>query len=313
MRNQVNLVQLFHEKFNAPVANSPMSDIPQDRKDLRFNLMKEENEEYQEAVKANDLIGIADALGDMMYILCGTIVEHGLQNKIEEVFNEIHLSNMSKLGEDGKPIYREDGKVMKGPNYFKPNIAKILENKKALHKPSNKKLISIAALSANEVIAKDGKIPWYLPEDLQHFKDVTNGSFIIMGRKTFQSLPFILPNRVSVVITRSETHETLGVDPALRHQVIIVNSLQEAIDNCPENCTSYVIGGGEVYREAMDIVDELDLTIVDTIVTGENLTYFPPAMLSMGQFKVVSKLDSFYNSSPTSKELNFSFIRLVRK
>ena len=63
----------------------------------------------------------------MLYILCGTIIEHGMQHKIEEVFNEIQHSNMSKLGLDGEPIYREDGKVLKGPNYFKPNIAKILE------------------------------------------------------------------------------------------------------------------------------------------------------------------------------------------
>jgi len=72
------------------------------------------------------LIEVADALGDMLYILCGTIIEHGMQNKIEEVFDEIQKSNMSKLGSDGNPIYREDGKVLKGPNYFKPNILKIL-------------------------------------------------------------------------------------------------------------------------------------------------------------------------------------------
>ena len=64
----------------------------------------------------------------MLYILCGTIIEHGLQYKIEEVFEEIQRSNMSKLGEDGEPIYREDGKVLKGPNYFKPNIQSILES-----------------------------------------------------------------------------------------------------------------------------------------------------------------------------------------
>jgi predicted HAD superfamily Cof-like phosphohydrolase len=63
----------------------------------------------------------------MLYILCGTIIEHGMQDKIEDVFNEIHRSNMSKLGEDGNPIYREDGKVLKGVNYFKPHIKKILE------------------------------------------------------------------------------------------------------------------------------------------------------------------------------------------
>jgi predicted HAD superfamily Cof-like phosphohydrolase len=63
----------------------------------------------------------------MLYILCGTIIEHGMQYKIEEVFDEIQRSNMSKLGENGEPIYREDGKVLKGPNYFKPNIESILK------------------------------------------------------------------------------------------------------------------------------------------------------------------------------------------
>jgi predicted HAD superfamily Cof-like phosphohydrolase len=90
--------------------------------------MQEENSEYLEAAKNKDLIEVADALGDMLYILCGTIIEHGMQHKIESVFNEIQRSNMSKLGADGNPIYRADGKVMKGPNYFKPNIKAILES-----------------------------------------------------------------------------------------------------------------------------------------------------------------------------------------
>jgi predicted HAD superfamily Cof-like phosphohydrolase len=88
--------------------------------------MDEENKEYLEAIKNNDMIEVADALGDMLYILCGTIITHGMQDVIDEVFEEIQRSNMSKLGSDGKPIYREDGKVLKGPNYFKPYIAKIL-------------------------------------------------------------------------------------------------------------------------------------------------------------------------------------------
>jgi predicted HAD superfamily Cof-like phosphohydrolase len=88
--------------------------------------MAEENQEYLEAANNNDLVEVADALGDMLYILCGTIIEHGMQNKIEEVFDEIQRSNMSKLDNDGNPIYREDGKVMKGPSYFKPDIKSIL-------------------------------------------------------------------------------------------------------------------------------------------------------------------------------------------
>jgi predicted HAD superfamily Cof-like phosphohydrolase len=89
--------------------------------------MKEENEEYLEAAKEGDLIEVGDALGDMLYILCGTIIAHGFQNKMEAIFDEIQRSNMSKLDLNGKPIYREDGKVMKGPNYFKPNLKKIIE------------------------------------------------------------------------------------------------------------------------------------------------------------------------------------------
>jgi predicted HAD superfamily Cof-like phosphohydrolase len=94
---------------------------------LRFSLMDEENKEYLEAIQNKDMIEVADALGDMLYILCGTIITHGMQDVIDEVFEEIQRSNMSKLGNDGKPIYREDGKVLKGPNYFKPDIAKILK------------------------------------------------------------------------------------------------------------------------------------------------------------------------------------------
>lgn len=89
--------------------------------------MQEENDEYLEACWQKDIVGIADALGDQLYILCGTILKHGLQNKIVEVFDEIQRSNMSKLGEDGKPIFREDGKILKGPNYFRPDIKSILE------------------------------------------------------------------------------------------------------------------------------------------------------------------------------------------
>lgn len=126
MKKQLNSVKEFHESFGLGVNFVPTGDLGEQKNMLRFNLMKEENEEYLEAVQNNDIVEIADALGDMLYILCGTILEHGLQHKIEEVFDEIQRSNMSKLGEDGKPIYREDGKVLKGPNYFKPNFEEIL-------------------------------------------------------------------------------------------------------------------------------------------------------------------------------------------
>ena len=126
MIKQLNAVKEFHTAFEIGYSEIPKSDLGESKNVLRFNLMKEENEEYLEAVQNNDLIEIADALGDMLYILCGTIIEHGLQHKIEAVFDEIQRSNMSKLDHNGKPIYREDGKVMKGPNYFKPDFSKII-------------------------------------------------------------------------------------------------------------------------------------------------------------------------------------------
>ena len=125
--NELNSVAEFHNAFRIAMTDKPTIDLPPDIIKLRFDLMKEENEEYLEAAENNDMIEVADALGDMLYILCGTILTHGMQHKIQEVFEEIQRSNMSKLGEDGQPIYREDGKVLKGPNYFKPNIKDILE------------------------------------------------------------------------------------------------------------------------------------------------------------------------------------------
>ena len=127
MQKQLNAVKLFHETYGLGISTEIKADLGKLKNELRFNLMKEENEEYLEAVENNDIVEIADALGDMLYILCGTILEHGLQHKIEEVFDEIQRSNMSKLGSYGKHIYREDGKVMKGPNYFKPNFEAILK------------------------------------------------------------------------------------------------------------------------------------------------------------------------------------------
>ena len=128
MRKQINHVKLFHESFGIENKTRPNSNLSEKVYNLRYNLMKEENDEYLDACEKGDMVEIADALGDMMYILCGTILSHGLQGKIEEIFEEIQRSNMSKLDENGKPIYREDGKILKSKKYFKPNISNILSS-----------------------------------------------------------------------------------------------------------------------------------------------------------------------------------------
>ena len=127
LQDCINDVKEFHDAFSIKNEDKPKGLIAENDQLLRFNLMREENEEYLEAAKQGDLIEIADALGDMLYILCGTILKHGMQDKIEEVFTEIQRSNMSKLDKDGNPIYREDGKVLKSDQYFKPNIKAILD------------------------------------------------------------------------------------------------------------------------------------------------------------------------------------------
>ncbi len=126
MKNKINSVGEFHEVFKIGNAEK-LTLVDEANYTLRYNLLKEENEEYLEACKKGDLVEIADALGDLLYITYGTILKHGLQHKIEEVFDEIHRSNMSKLDKDGKPIFREDGKVLKSELYFRPDIKKILE------------------------------------------------------------------------------------------------------------------------------------------------------------------------------------------
>lgn len=125
--NAIDAVKEFNEAFKIKYSKNLEADLDESTIELRYRLMQEENDEYLEAARKKDLVEIADALGDKLYILCGTILAHGLQDKIVEVFDEIQRSNMSKLSADGTPVIREDGKVLKGPNYFKPNIKSILE------------------------------------------------------------------------------------------------------------------------------------------------------------------------------------------
>ena len=129
LHDTINHVRDFHDAFRIGNAPEPVGNIGEKDALLRYTLMREENEEYLEAANRGDLVEVAAALGDMLYILCGTILKHGLQHRIAEVFEEIQRSNMSKLDAAGQPIYREDGKVLKSDRYFKPDIAGILAGK----------------------------------------------------------------------------------------------------------------------------------------------------------------------------------------
>lgn len=126
MEKQLKAVEEFHNAFGQENGKWPRL-IEHSEFDLRHSLMKEENDEYLEACHSKSLVEVADALGDQLYILCGTILKHGMQHIILDVFEEIQASNMSKLGEDGKPVLREDGKILKGPGYFRPELSKFIK------------------------------------------------------------------------------------------------------------------------------------------------------------------------------------------
>ena len=127
MQNEIFKVIEFHQCFRQPYSKIP-TNITMDEVTLRYELMKEENREYLVACGDKNLIEIADALGDQLYILLGTIIKHGMQDVIKKVFDEIHRSNMTKLSESCLPILREDGKIRKAPHYQKPNIQQFFDN-----------------------------------------------------------------------------------------------------------------------------------------------------------------------------------------
>ena len=126
MEKQLKAVAEFHRAFKQVDGQWPQN-LEKADAELRHRLMAEENDEYLQACAENSLVEIADALGDQLYILCGTILKHGMQHIITDVFDEIQASNMSKLGEDGKPILREDGKILKGPGFFRPDLSKFIK------------------------------------------------------------------------------------------------------------------------------------------------------------------------------------------
>lgn len=128
MRKQIDQLLEFSNAFGSYYKKYPSTDVPSEIVELRIKLMKEELEELVEAVQNEPLENIAKELSDILYVLLGIVMAYGLQDKFEEIFTAVHKSNMSKLGEDGKPIHREDGKIIKSKNYKKPDIRSIIRN-----------------------------------------------------------------------------------------------------------------------------------------------------------------------------------------
>lgn len=127
-------------------------------------------------------------------------------------------------------------------------------------------LTIIAAAAENNALGKDNDLVWHLPDDFKRFKSLTTGHFIIMGRKTFESFPKPLPNRTHIIITRQKNYN-------VPENCIVASSLKEAIAKCPKDEENFIIGGGEIYKQSISIVDKIELTRVHTNIEAD--TFFP--------------------------------------
>lgn len=126
MEKQIKQVVEFHKKFGLPVRNTV--NVPATKEFMmRHGLIKEELKEIMEGYKNNDSTEMVDGIVDLLYVTIGLAVQMGVADKLEQCFDEVQRSNMTKLGEDGKPVLREDGKILKGENYSPPNLIKILK------------------------------------------------------------------------------------------------------------------------------------------------------------------------------------------
>lgn len=124
----------------------------------------------------------------------------------------------------------------------------------------------VAAVARNGVIGAGGRLPWHLPEDLAHFRALTMGHHIVMGRKTFESLGRLLPGRISVIVSRDAAYAVPGA--------IVAHSLQQAVARCGMDEEIFVIGGAQIYQEALVIANRIYLTEIQADFTGD--TVFPP-------------------------------------
>ena len=160
---------------------------------------------------------------------------------------------------------------------------------------SNPSLITIiAAASENNVIGKDNKLIWHLSDDLKHFKELTKGHHVIMGRKTFESMPKALPNRTNVIITRNRNYTA--------DNAIVVQSLDDALKISKKDSQPFIIGGGEIYKMALSIADRIELTRVHANFEGD--AFFPEIELS--EWKEV-KIDK--RKKDENHNYDFTFIR----
>ena len=160
-------------------------------------------------------------------------------------------------------------------------------------------LTLIVAVSENDVIGKDNDLIWHLKNDLKRFKALTSGHCIIMGRKTFESFPKPLPNRTHIVITRQQNYKA-------PEGVIIVNSLEAAIKKAEQDTNPFIIGGGEIYKQALNVVDIIEFTRVHHSFEGD--TFFPVINETIWK-----ETDRIFHKKDDLHKFDFSYITYKRR
>lgn len=161
-----------------------------------------------------------------------------------------------------------------------------------------RRIALIAALANNRVIGIENRLPWHLPDDLQHFKQLTLGKPIIMGRKTWESLPGLLPGRRHIVISRNLDYQAEGAE--------VYNSIDQVLDAVPEEQDVLVVGGARLYQQMLPLADMMYLTLVDADIQGD--AFFPQWEADQWQEKERS-----HHQADERHRYNFDFLTLMRK
>ena len=159
-------------------------------------------------------------------------------------------------------------------------------------------LTIIAAASTNNVIGFNNKLIWNIPNDLKRFKELTLGHSVIMGRKTFESLPNPLPKRRNIIITKNKDYSRDGIE--------VTSNIEDAIDLCKSDSQPFIIGGGEIYSQTIEIVDKIELTRVYKDYQGD--AFFPD--IPLDKFELANELVNYLDDDSSTK---YSFLTYIRK